>query len=254
MSTVQLASSSASSSAWALAASAIGMTSIFLYISSGRTSDPSFIRRSFSMDMPNSLSFSLRYGMSISQSFSPSFDDPSSVQLVLAHLALRVAHVDRAAGRQGEQVAAWVRLGQIERLAVRVETQSVEDDEAAAVQRVAGHERFRQVVQAGAVDDHPRLAHGVDERSSGGVAEDVDVSALGAVHERLADVAVDHQLAGGQDLAQLVLPVAVDRDLGPVQTGCQVVSGAAVDVELDAGRAAVRGRSRRSAGRASRRR
>ena len=70
--------------------------------------------------------------------------------------------------------------------AARVELDAVEDDEAAAGQRIAGHERFRQEVQAGAVDHHARAAHGVDQRPAGGVAQDVDLAALGAIHEGLA--------------------------------------------------------------------
>ena len=112
-----------------------------------------------------------------------------------------------------------------------VELHAVEDDEAAAVERVAGHERLGEEVEAGAVDDDARPADGVDQRPAGGVAEDVDVAALGAVQERLADVAVDDELAALHDLPELVLPVAVDDDREAVDAGGQVVAGAAVDVD-----------------------
>ncbi len=109
-------------------------------------------------------------------------------------------------------------------LAVGVERDAVEDDEAAAVERVAGHERLGQEVQARAVDDHARPADGVDQRPAGGVAQHVDLAALGAVHERLAHVAVDDQLAALHDLAELVLGVAVDVDLQAVDAAGQVVA------------------------------
>ncbi len=108
---------------------------------------------------------------------------------------------------------------------------AVDDDKAAAVHGVAGHEGFGQEVQGGAVDHHPGAAHGVDEGPAGGVAHDVDLAALGAVHEGLAHVAVDHQLAPLHDLAQLVLGVAVDVNLHAVDAGGQVVAGAAVGVD-----------------------
>ena len=115
-----------------------------------------------------------------------------------------------------------------------VELQAVEDHEAAALERVAGHEGLGEVVEAGAVDHDARLADGVDQRAAGGVAPDVDLAALGAVHERLADVAVDDELAGLHDLAELVLRVAVDVHLQPVDAGGLVVAGAVVEVDAHA--------------------
>ncbi len=56
-------------------------------------------------------------------------------------------------------------------------------------------------------------------------------AALGAVHEGLADVAVDDQLAALDDLAQLVLGIAVHGDRQPVDAGGEVVAGAAVDID-----------------------
>ena len=60
-----------------------------------------------------------------------------------------------------------------------VELDAVEDDETAAGQRIARHERLGQKVQASAVDDHARAPHRVDQRPAGGVAEDEDFAALG---------------------------------------------------------------------------
>jgi len=51
------------------------------------------------------------------------------------------------------------------------------------------------------------------------------------VHEGLTDVAVDDQLAGLHDLAELVLGVAVDVHLQPVDAGGLVVAGAVVEVD-----------------------
>ena len=98
---------------------------------------------------------------------------------------------------------------------------------------VAGHEGFGQKVQAGAVDHYPGAAHRINEGPAGGVAQDIDVPALGAVHEGLPHVAMDHQLAPLHDLAQLVLGVAVDGDGHAVDARGQVVAGAAVGVDLD---------------------
>ncbi len=100
--------------------------------------------------------------------------------------------------------------------------------------RVAGHERLGQEVQGGAVDDHPRAAHGVDHGPAGGVAQHVDLAALGAVEERLAHVAVNDELAALGDLADLVLGVAVDVDLQPVHAGAQVVARVVVAVDPQA--------------------
>ena len=102
------------------------------------------------------------------------------------------------------------------------------------VQRIAGHERLGQEVQGRAVDDHARAAHGVDHRPAGGVAQHVDLAALGAVEEGLAHVAVDDQLAALGDLAELVLGVAVDVDLQPVHAGAQVIARVVVAVDPQA--------------------
>ncbi len=119
-------------------------------------------------------------------------------------------------------------------LAVVVELDAVQDHEAAAVQGVAGHERLRQEVQTGAVDDHPRPSHRVDERPARPVAQDEDLTALGAVHEGLPDVAVDDQLAALGDLSHLVLGVAVDVHLEAVHAAGGVVAVGAVEVDAHA--------------------
>ena len=112
-----------------------------------------------------------------------------------------------------------------------IELHAVDDDKTAAGHGVAGHEGLGQEVQGRAVDHHPGAAHGVDEGAAGGVPHDVDFAALGAVHEGLAHVAEDHELAPLHDLAQLVLGVAVDVNLHAVDARGQVIAGAAVDVE-----------------------
>jgi hypothetical protein len=104
----------------------------------------------------------------------------------------------------------------------------------APVQRVPGHDRLGQVVQTGAVDDHSRFPDGVDERPSGGVAEDVDASSLPAIHESLPDIAMDDQFARGEDLPQLILPVAMDGHAGAIQSGGEIVARAPVHIDLDA--------------------
>ena len=96
---------------------------------------------------------------------------------------------------------------------------------------IAGHERLGQEVQGGAVDDHPRRADGVDHRATGGIAQHVDLAALGAVEERLSHVAVDDQLALLADLAELVLGVAVDVDLQAVHAGAEIVARVVVAVD-----------------------
>ncbi len=92
-------------------------------------------------------------------------------------------------------------MGSSTGLAVQGEAHPVQDDEAPAIEGVARHERFRQVVQAGAVDDHAWFPDGIDQRPAGGIAFDEGLPALGAVHEGLPDIAVHHQAPGGHDLA-----------------------------------------------------
>ena len=63
------------------------------------------------------------------------------------------------------------------------------------------------------------------------IAHDEHLATLGAVHERLPDVAVDDQLAPLGDLSHLVLGVAVDVHLQAVHPAGGVVTVGAVQVD-----------------------
>ena len=54
------------------------------------------------------------------------------------------------------------------------------------------------------------------------------------MHEGLADIPVDDELAGLHDLAELVLRVFVDPHLQPVDAGGLVVAGAVVEIDAHA--------------------
>ena len=123
-----------------------------------------------------------------------------------------------------------IRLGQRNQLSVIIEFDAVQDHETAAVVRVAGHEGLGQKVEAGAVDDHLGSADGVDERPSGRVAQHIDSAAFGAVHERLAHVAVDDHFPLLDDLAQLVLGIAMHRDRQPINAGTKIIAAAAINI------------------------
>ena len=77
-------------------------------------------------------------------------------------------------------------------------------------------------------------SHGVDQRPARRVAQHEHLAALGAVHEGLADVAVDDELAALGDLGDLVLGVAVDVHLEAVHAAGGVVAVGAVEVDAHA--------------------
>ena len=158
----------------------------------------------------------------------------AAVELLGHERLVRIADVDRPARGQREQVAARIRRLQRDHVSILVEADAVDDGEAAAGVRIAGHERLGQEIQRRAVDDHPRPADGVDHRPAGGIAHDVALAALGPVEERLPDVAVDDQLAALGDLAELVLGVAVHVGLQPVHARGEVVAGVVVAVHAQA--------------------
>src|SRR5207245_8285501 len=91
--------------------------------------------------------------------------------------------------------------------------QSVNDDEPSAVVWVSGHERFCEIIQASSVDDNPWPSDCVDEWASSCVAKHVYIPALRCVHERLADVTVDHELSVFENLRGLVLSGAMNCNL-----------------------------------------
>ncbi len=155
----------------------------------------------------------------------------AAVELLFHGGLVRIPQVDGATRGQGEEVRPRVRAFPGERSCRSIEFEAVQHDEAAAVEGIAGHEGFGQVIEAGAVDHHPGPPDGVDQRPAGRIAQDVDLAPLGAVHEGLADVAVDDQLAALHDLPQLVLGVAVDMDLETVDARGQVVARAVVNID-----------------------
>src|SRR5208337_4765300 len=101
---------------------------------------------------------------------------------------------------------------------------SVEDNEATAVEWVARHERLGQIIKAGAVDDHAGLSDGVDERTPGGVAQHECVPTFAGIEERLADTAIYDERPVFHDLGQLILSVAMHDHLRSVDAGGQIVS------------------------------
>ncbi len=96
--------------------------------------------------------------------------------------------------------------------------------------RIARHEGLGKKIKAGAVDDHPGSADGIDKRSSRRIAHHIDAAAFGAIHERLAHIAVDDQFSSFYDLAQLILCIAVHRDRQPVNAGGKIIAAAAVNI------------------------
>jgi len=57
------------------------------------------------------------------------------------------------------------------------------------------------------------------------VAHGVTLAALGAIRERLSDIAVNDQTARFHDLAELVLSVVMDVYFHPVYSGGYVIAG-----------------------------
>ena len=132
-----------------------------------------------------------------------------AVQLLLVQPLKGVPDINGAATGQREQVAAWILGVEVDDATVDVEVDPVEDHEPAALERIAGHERLRQIVQGCAVDDHTWPPHRIDEGPPGCVPQDVDLTAFGPIQERLPRVAVDGEFAGLQDLADLVLRIVM---------------------------------------------
>ena len=87
---------------------------------------------------------------------------------------MRVAHVNRTAGGQGKDIGPGIRRFLLtDRPVIVIETDAVQNDKPAAVQRIAGHKGFSQVIKRRAVDDHARLADGIDQRPSRSIAHDI---------------------------------------------------------------------------------
>ncbi len=182
--------------------------------------------------MPKSFSFSSRYGWISFQSASVISTNSPPLSCSSTSFLCGISHINRPAGGQGKDIGS--RIGRFifpDRSVIVIEADAVQDNEPAAVQRIAGHEGFGQVVQGGAVDDDPRLADGIDQGPSGSIAHDIGRAALGAVHECLADIAEDHQFALFHDLAELILGVAVHINLHTVDARRQIIAGGAVDID-----------------------
>src|SRR5262249_55421075 len=116
-------------------------------------------------------------------------------------------------------------------LSLFIASNSIEDHKTAALQRIARHKRFAQVIQARSVNDNARTANGVDERTSRRIAHDKGFAAFGAVEEGLADIAVNNQFSAVENLAKLVLSVAVYINFSAIQTRGEIIARRAVDVQ-----------------------
>ena len=81
------------------------------------------------------------------------------------------------------------------KLSVFIVFHSVQDDKSSPFMGIPGHERFGQIVQASAVDDHSWFSYGVDQGSSCSIPQDVDLPPLGAIQESLPHIPMDDQLS-----------------------------------------------------------
>jgi len=89
----------------------------------------------------------------------------------------------------------------------------------------------RQIIETGAVDDHPGMAHCINQWTTGGIAQYIDFSALGAIHERLTHITIYDQFAALHNLAKLILGIPVNIYFQPIDTRSQVISGTVINID-----------------------
>jgi hypothetical protein len=148
-----------------------------------------------------------------------------TVELVICDSVVRIPNIQSPARCERKEVAARIGAIQLPDVPIRVKRDTVYDNEPPAVERVTGHKGFGQIVQAGSVDDHAWPPDRIDQRSSGGVAQDEGRAAFGSIHEGLAHVAVHDQGASFHDLRELILGGVVHNNFGAVNAGSQIIAG-----------------------------
>src|SRR5208337_2030926 len=108
-------------------------------------------------------------------------------------------------------------------MSVVIEADAVHDYKPAALQRIASHERFSQIIQTSSVDHYSRPADSVDERPPRSVAQDIRLPTLRCIQKSLSDVTVDYELSVFHDLRYLILGVAVHENFRAINPGGQVI-------------------------------
>src|SRR5664280_531466 len=148
----------------------------------------------------------------------------AAVELLFDQFTMRVPNVNRATRGQRKQITTRVRGSQFDHAPTRIELDAVQDNKSAAIKGIASHERLCQEVEASAVDDDARTPHRVDQWAPRCISKHVNFATLGAVHKRLAHIAINYEPPPFGNLAYLVLRVTVYVDMFPVHPAGEVIA------------------------------
>src|SRR2546425_5336363 len=95
-------------------------------------------------------------------------------------------------------------------------SQSVHNHKPSPIVRITSHKRLSQIIQTRPINHHPWPTNSIDQRPTRSISQDVDISPLGRVHERLPYISMHHELPTLHNLSHLVLSRTMNIQLGPI--------------------------------------
>src|SRR5437879_6808549 len=115
-------------------------------------------------------------------------------------------------------------------------SQSVHNHKPSPIVRITRHKRLSQIIQPRLIKHHPLPTDSIDQRPTRGISQDVDISPLCSVHERLPNISMNHKLPTLHNLSHLILSSTMDIHLSTIYPRPNIITHVPITVKTKATR------------------
>src|SRR2546426_4003185 len=110
-------------------------------------------------------------------------------------------------------------------------SQSINYHKSTTIERITSHERLSQIIQTRPINHHPWPTDSIDQRPTRGISQDVDISPLCSVHERLPNISMNHKLPTLHNLSHLILSSTMDIHLSTIYPRPNIITHVPITVK-----------------------
>src|SRR3989475_3232086 len=114
---------------------------------------------------------------------------------------------------------------------------SVQNHNPPPIVRTPRHKRLSQIIQTRPINPHPWPTNSIDQRPTRSISHDIDIPALGRVHERLPYISMHHELPTLHNLSHLILSSTMDIHLSTIYPRPNIITHVPITVKTKPSRA-----------------
>src|SRR5438445_6305724 len=115
-------------------------------------------------------------------------------------------------------------------------SQSVHNHKPSPIVRITRHKRLSQIIQTSPINHHPWPTNSIDQRPTRSISQDIDISPLCSVHERLPNISMNHKLPTLHNLSHLILSSTMDIHLSTIYPRPNIITHVPITVKTKATR------------------